>query len=69
MKSTNQYDKYGHEIFVGDTLKCDFGYSVVVYEENGQFYGKLICESGHPCADIPYALNPEISELVELGKY
>ena len=68
MKSTNKNDKYGHEIFVGDTLKCDHGYSGVVYEEDGEFYVRLICESKHPCANIPYALNPEISEIIGLGK-
>jgi len=64
MKTTHQKDKNGREVFFGDTLKCDHGYSVVVVEIDGLPFGKLMCDKGHPCADIPYALNPDISEVV-----
>ena len=65
MKTTNQKDKNGREIFVGDMLECDHGYMITVIEDNGDFYGKLLCEPNHSCADIPYALNPDISEVKE----
>lgn len=61
MKSTNKKDKNGKEIFVGNILRCDNGYSIMVIEMDGKFCGKLICKPDHPCANIPYALNPEIS--------
>ena len=63
MKTTNQKDKNGREIFYGDTLKCDHGYSIVVVELEGQALGKLICDPSNSCTNIPYALNPEISEV------
>ena len=64
MKTTGQKDKQGKEIFVGDILKCDHGYMITVFEEGNQFLGKLICEKGNSCENIPYALNAEISVVV-----
>ena len=67
MKNTCYKDKNGKEIFVGDTLFCDWGYSIIVYEMDGDFVGKLICKPDHPCRDIPYHLNNGISEIVSNG--
>ena len=65
MKSTGYKDKNGKEIFVGNTLKCDYGYNIVVFEnEVGEFVGKLICEPNHVCANMSYHLNADISEVV-----
>jgi hypothetical protein len=61
MKTTNKKDKNGKEIFYGNLLKCDYGYTIAVVEIDGEPYGKLIVPKNHPCANIPYALNPEIS--------
>jgi hypothetical protein len=30
---------------------------VIVYEDNGNYYGKLICDDNHSCKNIPYSLN------------
>lgn len=64
MKTTGQKDKKGKEIFVGDILRCDHGYMITVFEEDKKFLGKLICEKGNSCENIPYALNAEISVVV-----
>jgi len=64
MKTTNQLDKNGKEIFVGDILKCDYGYKIVVIESEGVFCGQLVCDPNHACAFTRYALNPEISVVV-----
>lgn len=51
-------DKLGNEIKPGDTLISDDGFSVIVTErEVGGWFGKLICDPDHSCANIPYALN------------
>lgn len=43
---------------VGDRLKSDYGYEVIVQMGNdGKLEGKLICSPGHPCEHIPYSLN------------
>lgn len=56
-KSTGMFDDNKNPIFVGDTLRSEHGYDVVVSELDGDFFGKLICEDNHTCKDIPYALN------------
>ena len=45
-------------IQLGDKLKSEWGYEVIVREgENGEYYGELICDDNHSCKNIPYALN------------
>ena len=56
-KSTGLFDDSKNPIFVGDTLKSEHGYEVVVSELEGNFFGRLVCEDTHACKDIPYSLN------------
>lgn len=59
-------DKNGCKIRVGDTLQSDFGYKVIVEEDdNGKLYGQLVCATGHSCADIPYSIDTETHTLVK----
>ena len=45
------------DIREGMILESKWGYDVEVCpDEDGEFYGKLICEKGHPCENIPYDL-------------
>lgn len=53
---TGLKDKNGTAIKVGDTLKCDYGYEVTVYQDGDGFSGRLVCEPDHSCANIPYSL-------------
>lgn len=51
-------DKHGNKIELGDILDSEDGYAVVVCEyEGGGWFGKLVCEPSHSCANVPYALN------------
>jgi hypothetical protein len=57
-KATGYLDDNGEPIFVDDILESEWKYQVVVQEsEDGDFYGKLICDDSHSCKDIPYSLN------------
>jgi len=47
----------GHVVVVGDRLRSEWGYDVVVVFDEGELVGRLVCESGHPCAEMDYALN------------
>lgn len=54
---TGFFDSNRQPIYVGDKLRSEYGYEVIVYKEsNGEYLGKLICEDGHPCKDIPYSI-------------
>lgn len=45
-------------IFVGDTLRSEWGYEVIVVEDTEESYsGKLVCDDTHSCKNIPYSLN------------
>ena len=58
IKDDIMYADDGIEIKIGDRLLSEWGYEVIVYaDENLELVGKLVCESGHPCEDIPYSLN------------
>ena len=52
-------DESGNEINLGDILESEDGYCVTVVEWPGidEWVGKLICEPGHSCENIPYSLN------------
>jgi len=58
-KFTGFYDDNNKQILVGDKLKNEFGYEViVVIDEDGDYIGKLVCDDNkHSCKNIPYALN------------
>lgn len=52
-------DKFGNKLNVGDRVHNKFGYDLIVYEdEYSDYYGKLVCETGDSCEDIPYSLEP-----------
>jgi len=55
---TNLKDDNNIAIYVGDTLKSEWGYDLIVsVDSDGDFYGKLVCDDNHSCKDIPYSLN------------
>ena len=54
---TGMKDEIGNEIFLGDRLWCMDGYEVIVCGDRYDYYGKLVCEPNHSCANIPYSLN------------
>jgi hypothetical protein len=56
-KYTGYYDDNNKPIYVGDKLKSEWGYEVIVHQEGDSFNGKLVCDENHSCKDIPYALN------------
>ncbi len=54
---TGYYDDDNKPIFVGDKLKSEWGYEVIVYKlDNGEYAGKLVCGKKHSCRDIPYSI-------------
>ena len=54
---TGFYDENNKPIFIGQTLKSEWNYEVIVCNNDGDYYGKLICDDNHSCKDIPYSLN------------
>lgn len=55
---TGLFDDNNKPIKVGDKLKSEWNYIVVVCKDiDGDLYGKLICDENHSCKDIPYSLN------------
>lgn len=59
-------DKNGNILKVGDVVHNHWGYDLIVCKDSdGDLYGKLVCEKGNSCENIPYAL---ISNEVELKK-
>ena len=57
-KKKTPVDCNGVELAVGDRVHDRWGYDLIVCkDENGHYYGKIVCESGHSCEYIPYCLN------------
>ena len=55
---TGFYDDNNQEILVGDNLKSEWGYEVIVVKDkDGDYSGKLVCDNNHSCKNILYALN------------
>lgn len=54
---TGFYDDNKQPILVGDKLKSEWGYEVIVVKDGNSYSGKLVCNDKHSCKDIPYALN------------
>ena len=56
---TGYHDDQGKKIYLGDTLRSEHGYDVIVIrgDKPGEFWGKLVCDDKHSCKDIPYRLN------------
>ena len=55
---TGFYDDNKQPILVGDKLKSEWGYEVIVIkDEDGDYSGKLVCDDKHSCKNIPYSLN------------
>ena len=50
-------DSKGTVLHEGDIVHNQYGYDLIVTKDtDGSYYGKLICEPGHSCEHIPYAL-------------
>jgi len=55
---TGYFDDNNEPIFVGDKLKSEWNYEIIVVKDSdNSYYGKLICNDNHSCKNIPYALN------------
>lgn len=55
---TGYSDDNGSKILIGDKLRSEWGYEVIVVkDEDGDYTGKLICDENHTCKNMLYALN------------
>lgn len=59
-------DKNGTILKVGDIVHVRWDYDLIVCKNKHGWYGKLICEKGDSCENIPYALPAEDIELIKL---
>jgi hypothetical protein len=51
-------DKNGYVVDVGDIVREDHGYLLLVCKDNkDRYYGSLICDIYHDCRDIPFWLD------------
>ena len=65
MYKTIIHDKQGMTLHPGDKVHNRFGYDLIVcIDEDGHWYGKLVCEPGDSCENIPYALCEDDITLV-----
>jgi hypothetical protein len=60
--NTGILDTTGTEIQVGDEVKSEYGYNLIVEsnEEQG-YYGLLVCDENDSCRDIPYSLTGQLT--------
>lgn len=57
-KFTGFHDDNGEPILIGDKLRSENGYDLIVTkEDDGDYSGKLVCKETHSCKDIPYSIN------------
>ncbi len=62
---TGYFDDNGDPIFVGQKLKSEWNYEVIVCKsDDGSFYGQLVCDDNHSCKNIPYALNDGMGHTI-----
>jgi hypothetical protein len=58
MKNNQMFTDDGHKILLGDVLMSEDGYFVVVcQDDDGPFYGSLLCSINHSCRNVGYHLN------------
>jgi hypothetical protein len=52
---------------VGDILKSEDGYFVVVFKDSlGELYGSLICSLTDSCRDVPYSLDGKHTKIINI---
>jgi hypothetical protein len=56
-KNTGFKDQYGNVLMIGDFVYSSDGYDLQIKGSESGYYGRLICEKGHSCENIPYCLN------------
>ena len=59
-------DRFGNTLKVGDKGHNQWGYdlSVMYAQKRKDWWGKLVCEKGDSCENIPYALiSDELTKL------
>lgn len=63
-------DCNGTLLSVGDVVHDRWGYDLIVsIDEAGCYFGKLVCEPTHSCANIPYCLNTKDITKIEDTMY
>lgn len=66
MKDNMIFDCNGISLKEGDIVHDKWGYDLIVSKNDKYgWYGKLVCESGHSCENIPYSLNEKDITLKE----
>lgn len=59
-------DKNGIILHVGDIVRHDDGYDLIVsIDSYGSYFGKLMCDENHSCKDMQYCLTS--SEIVKIN--
>lgn len=59
-------DRFGNTLKVGDKVHNKWGYDLIVMydKKRKHWWGKLVCEKGDSCENIPYALiSDELTKL------
>ena len=55
---TGYFDDTNKSIFVGDKLRSEWNYDIIVVKDkDGDYSGKLVCDTNHSCKNMTYALN------------